>query len=162
MTLKPKNSFPTLALLLALLFGAYMALNGCALLAGPKVQAVTEDGQPIYVTVDGQETTSPVAKDGTPNEPVMVYPEDGGVLKQGATLAKGLIPPPWGDLAAGVLTLGAAGIGIWARRKNAEARAGRKLIQDIEDTPEVKAVVVEKLAGKATPELKALVEKVTG
>jgi hypothetical protein len=162
MTVKPMTNASMLALLLALLFGAYMALNGCALLAGPKVQAKTEDGKPIYVTADGQETTQPVAPDGKPNDPVMVYPEDGGVLKQGATMAKGLIPPPWGDLAAGVLTLGATGIGIWARKKNQEARAGRKLIQDIEDTPEVKAVVVEKLASKATPELRALVEKVTG
>lgn len=162
MTIKPGNNLPTLAPVLALLLGAYMALNGCALLAGPKVQATTEDGKPIYITADGQETTSPVAADGKPNEPVMVYPEDGGVLKQGATMAKGLIPPPWGDLAAGVLTLGATGIGIWARKKNQEARAGRKLIQDIEDNPDVKAVVVEKLADKATPELRALVEKVTG
>lgn len=66
------------AMSIALLAILFAMISACAVI--PQKQAVTEDGTPIYLTVDedGKEkaTLDPLAADGSPNEPLMEYDVD--------------------------------------------------------------------------------------
>ena len=145
--------------LLATLFGLAVFLTGCGLLAG-QVQAKDESGALLYLDEAGRETTEPVSPSGKPREPVMEYAEDGGYVAKAAQVSKAVLPPPWGDITAGVLGVGATALAAWAARKNAEARAGRKLVKNIEGNKDVKATVKAALGGK-DKEVDAFVAKVT-
>lgn len=146
--------------LIAALFGLAVFLTGCGLLAG-KVQAKDESGAPLFYAEDGSETTEPTSPSGKAREPIMEYAEDGGYVSRAAQATKAILPPPWGDIASGVLGVGATALAAWAARKNAEARAGRKLVKNIEGNKDVKAAVKTALAGK-DKEVDAFVARVTG
>lgn len=145
--------------LIVCLFAASVFLCSCGYLAG-QVQAKNESGDLLYLAEDGSETTEPVSPSGKPREPIMEYAEDGGIVAKGAQVAKTFLPPPFGDIAAGVLGVGSAALAAWAAKKNAEARAGRKLVKNIEANKDVKAIVKANLAGKDR-EVDTFVKKVT-
>lgn len=66
------------AMSIALLAILFAMISACAVI--PQKQAVTDDGTPIYLTVDEEgnpkATLDPLAADGSPNEPLMEYDVD--------------------------------------------------------------------------------------
>lgn len=150
----------------ALLFGLAVFLAGCGLLTGQVQATDPATGRALYLNAAGEVTglaVDPVT--GVPHEPWMKYDESGGLPGKAAVVVKGLLPSPWGEGAAAVLGLAATGLGLWARRKNAESKSNRKLavdlVQTIESVPAAKAAIKKDAAAHHSPELKSFVAAVT-
>jgi hypothetical protein len=155
-----------LVILMALLF--VVMVGGCALAEKyvPKKQAEV-DGALIYQTPDGAVTTDPVAEDGTPNQPVMVFDDQRAevLASLGADRVNALVPAPFDQLVYLLFTGGIAGLGYFLRRENKKKLESlglsRELINSIERNPTVHDIVVEELSSKHSPELKKLVREIT-
>ena len=162
----------SLTVLLIILFGASLFLASCGMLAGT-VQAKNDAGALLYFDEAGRETTEATSPSGKPRQPVTEYAEDGGMVSQGATFAKSILPSPWGDIAGGILGAGGMAVAAWARKRNLEARAARKeadagieVIKSIEAVPAAKQALKAAIADEAnpvdhSPETKAFIAKVT-
>ena len=108
------------AILLTLTLTCTLTCAGCALLdsfLGERdVQAISDDGRPLFESPDGALTTDAFGPGGVPNRPRMVrLVQPGGAV---ADFAAGF--GPWGALIGAVTTFGA---GLYARVRNKQRLA---------------------------------------
>lgn len=120
-------------MLMVLCVCALLIVPGCQSFL-PQKQAKDDQGRDIFKGADGKATTAPTdPKTGLPNQPLQLYDEEKikAMIDAAKQTSTSVLPQPFGEIGAGILTLVNTGVLAFAANANRKRRKEAGLAEKV-------------------------------